>query len=154
MKEINDREGCALLRALGFAWKPLKQGYYQKRGSQPWAHAHRKKAIPWLEYAESRPELFVVLYWDEAGMRKRVYQNCAWVAEGPDPATGEDLPDHTYDERRETGKGPGYHVGVFLRNDLDNPVFPVFVEQTGDKGKDSIHYAPKFLNYMRKYILI
>ena len=100
-----------------------------------------------LEYIESRPDLFVVLYWDEAGIRKRMYQHCAWVARK--------RPEHEYDERRETGKGPGFHVGAFLTNDPDNPIIEGFIDRvTGKREKVIIQDSKRFLNHMERCALL
>ena len=64
----------SLLKALGFKWKLLLNGYYFKKAMEPWVIEHRKGVIEVLEYFEEHPGWFQVYYQDEAAFRTHVTQ--------------------------------------------------------------------------------
>lgn len=103
----------ALFRFLGYEWKKLKNGYYRSRTLDMDVVYHRDQVIVLAELIDTHPHLFRLVYMDESGMRRHLYQQFAWCLEEADE----------FDARKSTGKGTGVNLVDFM--DLSGPLFMV-----------------------------
>jgi hypothetical protein len=71
---MTNKSVISLLKALGFKWRRLINGYYLKKSMEPWVLEHRNLVIEVLEYLDEHNDWFKVFYQDESAFRTHVTQ--------------------------------------------------------------------------------
>ena len=71
---MTSKSVISLLKALGFKWRRLLNGYYLKKSMEPWVLGHRNLVVEVLEYLDQHPNWFKVFYQDESAFRTHITQ--------------------------------------------------------------------------------